>query len=54
MWTYVVKDDGTRKARAPCDGLLRIQETVKHRETNVNRLDQTASNSGPFLQHQVT
>ena len=24
MWTYVIKDDGTKKARAPCNGVPRM------------------------------
>ena len=28
MWIYVVKYDGTKKARAPCNGSPRIQGTV--------------------------
>ena len=28
MWKYVLKDDGTKKARAPCNGSPRMQGTV--------------------------
>ena len=28
IWIYLVKDDGTRKARAPCNGSPKIQGTV--------------------------
>ena len=43
MWTYVVKDDGTKKARAPCNGSPRMQGTVTLGETYAASLDQTAS-----------
>ena len=43
MWTYVLKDDGTRKARAPCNGSPRMQGTVTLGETYAASLDQTAS-----------
>ena len=42
MWTYVVKDDGTKKTRTPCNGSPRIQGTVTL-ETYAANLDQTAS-----------
>ena len=28
IWTYVVKDDGTKKARGTCNGSPRMQGTV--------------------------
>ena len=43
IWTYVIKDDGTRKARAPCNGSPRMQGTVTLGETYAASLDQTAS-----------
>ena len=43
IWTYVLKDDGTRKARAPCNGSPRMQGTVTIGETYAASLDQTAS-----------
>ena len=43
MWTYVVKEDGTKKARAPCNGSPRMQGTVTLGETYAASLDQTAS-----------
>ena len=43
LWTYVLKDDGTRKARAPCNGSPRMQGTVTLGETYAASLDQTAS-----------
>lgn len=42
IWTYVLKDDGTRKARAPCNGSPRIQGTVTPGETYAASLNQTA------------
>ena len=44
IWTYVFKDDGTRKARASCNRLSRMQDTITLKETNAISLDQTASN----------
>ena len=43
MWTYVIKDDGTKKARAPCEGSPYIQGTVTLGKTYAASLDQTAS-----------
>ena len=43
IWTYVLKDDGTRKTRAPCNGSPRMQGTVTLGETYAASLDQTAS-----------
>ena len=43
LWTYVIKDDGTKKARAPCNGSPRMQGTVTLGETFAASLDQTAS-----------
>ena len=43
LWTYVLKDDGTRKARAPCNGSPRMQGTVTLGDTYAASLDQTAS-----------
>ena len=43
IWTYVVKDDGTKKARAPCNGSPRMQGTVTLGETYAASLDQTAA-----------
>ena len=43
IWAYVLKDDGTRKARAPCNGSPRMQGTVTIGETYAASLDQTAS-----------
>ena len=43
IWTYVVKDDGTKKARAPCNGAPQMQGTVTLGEAYVASLDQTAA-----------
>ena len=43
IWTYVIKDDGTKKARAPCNGSARMQGTVTLGETYAASLDQTAA-----------
>ena len=43
MWTYTVKEDGTKKARAPCNGSPRMQGTVTLGQTYAASLDQTAS-----------
>ena len=43
LWTYVLKDDGTRKARAPCNGSPRMQGTVTLGDTYAASLDQTSS-----------
>ena len=43
MWTYTVKDDGTKKARAPCNGSPRMQGTVTLGETYAASLDHTAA-----------
>ena len=35
LWTYVLKDDGTRKARAPCNSSPRMQGTVTLGESHM-------------------
>lgn len=40
---YVIKDDGTKKDRAPCNRSPRIQGTITLGETYAASLDQTAS-----------
>ena len=43
LWTYVVKDDGTKKARASCNGSPRMTGTVTLGQTYAASLDHTAS-----------
>ena len=43
IWTYVLKDDGTKKARASCNGSPRMQGTAKLGETYEASLYQTVS-----------
>ena len=41
IWTYLIKDDGTKKARAVCNGSPKQQGTVTLAETYASALEQT-------------
>ena len=43
IWTYTIKDDGTKKARAPCNGYPCMQGTVTIGETYAASLDHTTA-----------
>ena len=43
LWTYVLKDDDTRKARVPCNGSPRIQGVVTLGKTYSASPDQMAA-----------
>jgi dUTP pyrophosphatase len=43
LWTYLVKDCGTKKARCVCNGSPRMQGTVTLGETYAKSLEQTGS-----------
>ena len=43
MWNYMIKDDGTKKARAPCNGSPRMKGTVTFGETYAASLEQTGA-----------
>ena len=43
LWTYLVKDDGTKKARCVCNGSPKMSGTVTLGETYAASLDQTAA-----------
>ena len=43
IWTYNIKDDGTKKARAPCNGSPKMKGTVTIGETYAASLEQTAA-----------
>ena len=43
LWTYLIKDDGRKKARCVCNGSARMHGTVTLGETYAASLDQTGS-----------
>ena len=43
LWTYLIKDDGTKKARCVCNGSKRMQGTVTLAHTYAASLDQTGA-----------
>ena len=43
IWTYILKDDETRKAREPCNGSPRLQCTATLGKTYATISDHTAS-----------
>ena len=43
LWTYLIKDDGRKKARCVCNGFARMHGTVTLGETYAASLDQTGS-----------
>ena len=43
IWTYAIKDDGTKKARCVCNGSPRQRGTVTMAETYASALDQTGA-----------
>ena len=43
LWTYIIKDDKTEKARCVCNGSPNMTGTVTLAETYAGSLDQVAS-----------
>lgn len=43
IWTYIVKEDGTKKARCVCNGSPNQRGTVTMAETYASALDQTGA-----------
>ena len=43
LWTYIIKDDGRKKARCVCNGSRRMRGTVTLAETYAASLEQTGS-----------
>ena len=43
LWTYIIKDDGTKKARCVCNGSPKMRGSVTLAETYASSLEQTAS-----------
>lgn len=43
LWTYLIKDDGTKKSRCVCNGAKNMRGTVTLAETYAAALDQTGA-----------